>query len=101
MHLSVSVRDTNQAMSHCCSSLRLRDRSGARADGHTTWPDGFDPVAAGATFSAAIPAATGVAHGDTARHRPGVEWAVQSTNNPTGDPRGPTYGSEGWGFESL
>jgi len=48
-----------------------------------------------------MPAATGVAHGDTARHRPVVEWAVQSTNNPTGDPRGPTYGSEGWGFESL
>ncbi len=50
---------------------------------------------------AAKPAATAVAHGDTARHRPVVEWAVQSTNNPTGDPRGPTYGSEGWGFDSL
>ncbi len=48
-----------------------------------------------------MPAATGVAHGGTARHRPVVEWAVQSTNNPTGDLRGPTYGSEGWGFESL
>ena len=50
MHLSVSVRDTSQAMSHCCSTLRLRDRSGARADGHTTCPDGFDPVAAGVIF---------------------------------------------------
>ena len=37
-------------------------------------------------------------HGGTARHRSVVEWAGQSTNNPTGDPRGPTYGSEGWGF---
>jgi hypothetical protein len=52
-------------------------------------------------LSAAIPAAKGVAHRGTARHRPVVEWAGQSTNNPTGDPRGPTYGSEGGGLESF
>ncbi len=51
MHLSVSVRDPNQPMRHCCSFLRLRDRSGARADGHTTWPDGFDPEDAGVIFA--------------------------------------------------
>ncbi len=46
-------------------------------------------------IAAAIPAATGVTHRGTARHRPVVEWAGQNTNNPTGDPRGPTYSSEG------
>ena len=58
-------------------------------------------AASASASSAAIPAATGVTHRGTARHRPVVEWAGQSTNHPTGDPRGPTYGSEGWGFESL
>jgi len=52
-------------------------------------------------LSAAIPAAIGVAHGATAIHGPVVEWAGQSTIHPTGDPRGPTYGSEGGGARVL
>ena len=52
-------------------------------------------------LSAAIPAAIGVAHGAAAIHGPVVEWAGQRTIHPTGDPRGPTYGSEGGGLESF
>jgi uncharacterized protein YjbI with pentapeptide repeats len=32
------------------ANLDRVDLSGARVDGHTTWPDGFDPVAAGVIF---------------------------------------------------
>ena len=32
------------------ASLRVADLSGARSDDHTTWPEGFDPVAAGVIF---------------------------------------------------
>jgi len=48
-----------------------------------------------------VKAATVVARGVSHRGWPGhgrvVEWTGQSTIHPTGDPRGPTYGSEGWG----
>ena len=48
-----------------------------------------------------LSAAIGVAHGATAIHGLVVEWAVQSTIHPTGDSRGPTYGSKGWGARVL
>ena len=54
-----------------------------------------EPLFTTSASAAAISAATRVAHEGTARHRPVVEWAGQSTNNPTEDPRGPTGRSEG------
>ena len=56
------------------------------------------PLLATSAFSATIPTATRVAQGRHSQTQTGHRMAVQSTNHLTGDPRGPTYGSESWGF---
>ena len=61
-------------------------------------PEGSQP---GERFTRASSAALPLAYGRAARHRPVVEWAVQLTNHPAGDPRGLTYRLKGWGFESV